>query len=212
MVGTRPKSKIFGAERQDGGNGDWYQNGWSRDGEGLPIPTARLGFWLFLSAVAMLFAAFSSAYLVRMPMPDWLTFTKPPILWLNTFILVVSSGTMHWSLISGRRGNLEGLRKGLVVTTVLGVSFVLGQLLAWQQLKEEGVYLQTNPASSFFYLLTAMHGLHLLGGIVALIWVTVRAWRHSYIGQNLIGVELCAFYWHFLLLVWIWLFVLISLT
>ncbi|MFN3422418.1 MAG: heme-copper oxidase subunit III, partial [Armatimonadota bacterium] len=72
-----------------------------------------------------------------------------------------------------------------------------------------GVYLQTNPASSFFYLLTAVHGLHLLGGIVALVWTTAKAWRGGYTPVNLLGVELCAIYWHFLALVWIWLFALL---
>jgi cytochrome c oxidase subunit 3 len=159
----------------------------------------------------MLFAAFSSAYLVRMPMPDWQSIPKPPILWVNTIVLLLSSVVAQWAWSSIRKGNEKGLRGGLVLTVLLGTAFVMGQLWAWRQLVAAGVYLQSNPASSFFYLLTAMHGLHLLGGIVALAWATVRAWQNAYTPENHLGVELCVVYWHFLMLVWLWLFALLSL-
>lgn len=193
-----------------GGSG-WSWDGWTRGGEGLPIPTAKLGLWLFLGVVTMLFAAFTSAYLVRMPLPDWQSIPKPAILWLNTIVLLLSSATAQWAMMSVKRGKFDGLRKGLLATTILGTMFVAGQLLAWRQLAAAGVYLQTNPASSFFYLLTATHGLHLVGGIIALLWATIRAWRNEILPHRHLTVEICVVYWHFLTFIWIWLFTLMSL-
>ncbi|MFA0767234.1 MAG: hypothetical protein OXFUSZZB_000562 [Candidatus Fervidibacter sp.] len=210
MAQTKVRLKGIDIIRSDGGD-RWHGDGWSHGHEALPIPTARLGLWLFLGAVTMLFAAFSSAYLVRMPMPDWQSIPKPPILWVNTIVLLLSSVVAQWAWSSIRKGNEKGLRHGLLLTALLGVAFVAGQLWAWRQLVIAGVYLQSNPASSFFYLLTAMHGLHLLGGIVALAWTTVRAWQNAYTPERHLGVELCVVYWHFLMLVWLWLFALLSL-
>ncbi|MCS7265164.1 MAG: cytochrome c oxidase subunit 3 [Armatimonadetes bacterium] len=209
MVRTKRKGATFDIGRHN--NSGWYWDGWTRGGEGLPVPTAKLGLWLFLAVVAMLFAAFTSAYLVRMPMPDWRSVPKPLILWLNTFVLLLSSATAQWALMSVKRGRFDNLRKGLTATMILGLAFVLGQLLAWRQLAMAGIYLQTNPASSFFYLLTAIHGLHLLGGIIALIWATVRAWRNEFATHRYLAVELCVFYWHFLAFLWVWLFALMLL-
>ncbi len=209
MVGTKGKGSTFDIRRDDGGGWSW--DGWTKGGEGLPVPTAKLGLWLFLGVVAMLFAAFTSAYLVRMPLPDWRTIPKPPILWLNTIVLLVSSAIAQWALTSARKGKLDNLRKGLLLTTILGAAFVVGQLIAWRQLATSGIYLQTNPASSFFYLLTAMHGLHLLGGIIALAWATVKAWRKEFAIHRHLAIELCVVYWHFLAFVWVWLFALMLL-
>lgn len=205
-MATKPKgSEITGdIHRGDG----WSWDGWKRGGEGLPIPTARLGLWAFLAAVTMLFAGLSSAYLVRMSLPDWITVPKPKLIWLNTAILLLSSVTVQWAWMSAKRRKLSWVRYSLSLTTMLGMMFVIGQILVWRQLVSAGIYLQTNPASSFFYLLTAVHGLHLIGGIFALVWATVK----SFLNRNLqLSVELCAVYWHFLTLVWLWLLALISL-
>lgn len=145
-------------------------------------------------------------------MPDWRNVPKPPILWFNTAVLILSSATIQWAWNSARKGNMNSLRNGLFATVALSSFFVKGQLLAWRQLVSAGVYLQTNPASSFFYLLTAAHGLHLLGGIITLVWTTLKAWLKGYTPPNSLSFELCAVYWHFLTLVWVWLFALISLS
>jgi len=210
MVKVQRKKATF--EIGEGGSGDgmgW--DGWSRGGEGLPLPTAKLGLWLLLGAIAMLFAAFSSAYIARMPLPDWVSTPKPPLLWFNTAVLIISSLTAQWAWVSAKRGRVGKVRKGLVATTALGLTFVAGQLMVWKQMVDAGIYLQTNPSSSFFYLLTAAHGLHLLGGIIALVWTTVRAWRNEFTPHRHLPVELCVVYWHFLTLVWLWLLALMSL-
>jgi len=209
MTTSKPKgSQITGGIQS--GNG-WHWDGWKRGGEGLPIPTAHLGLWAFLAAVTMLFAGLSSAYLVRVSLPDWVIILKPKLLWVNTVILLLSSIAVQWAWMSAKRKKLASVRHGLFLTNLLGIMFVLGQLLVWRQLVAAGIYLQTNPASSFFYLLTAMHGLHLIGGIFALVWATVRSFFETSTLNLQRTVELCAIYWHFLSLVWIWLLVLISL-
>ncbi len=193
----------------DGGGWSWEP---SQGDSALPVPTAKLGLWLFLGAVTILFGALTSAYIVRsVAGADWQPLPKPPILWLNTAVLVLSSLVLQWAWTSVQRGERDKARYGLAVATFLGLSFVAGQLLAWRQLIAAGIYLQTNPSSSFFYLLTATHGAHLLGGIVALAWATVRVWRAMDGRQHVRSVELCAIYWHFLLLVWLWLLALMLL-
>lgn len=193
--------------------GHWHNDGWSRGHEALPVPTAKLGLWLFLAVVVMLFAALSSAYIVRKGVQDWQDYFVYPLrtlLWLNTVVLLTSSGSLHWSLTSGRRGNITGLKVGLLTTLVLGLIFVSGQVISWMKLVKAGVYLNTNPSSSFFYFLTALHGLHLLGGIVALTWTTVKVWFNGSQQTNLFNAELCALYWHLLSLVWVWLLILMT--
>lgn len=197
-----------------GGNGGhWHNGSWSKGHEALPVPTAKLGLWLFLAVVAMLFAALSSAYIVRRAVQDWQDYFVYPLrtlLWLNTVVLLLSSVSFHWSLTSGRKGNITGLKVGLLTTLVLGLIFVSGQVTAWMKLVKSGVYLNTNPSSSFFYLLTALHGLHLLGGIIALTWTVVKVWFNGDQKTNLFSAELCALYWHFLSLVWVWLLILMT--
>ena len=209
MMTTKPKgSQITGGIQSGDG---WHWDGWKRGGEGLPIPTANLGLWAFLAAVTMLFAGLSSAYLVRMALPDWVIIPKPKLLWLNTAILILSSVTVQWGWMAAKRRKLNLVRYGLSLTTMLGIMFVVGQFLVWRQLVAAGIYLQTNPASSFFYLLTAMHGLHLIGGILALIWATIRSFFETSTLNLQSTIELCAVYWHFLSIVWIWLLALILL-
>ena len=209
MTTSKPKgSQITGGIQSGDG---WHWDGWKRGGEGLPIPTANLGLWAFLAAVTMLFASLSSAYLVRMPLPNWGIIPKPKLLWLNTAILILSSVAVQWAWMAVKRRKLNLVRYGLSLTNLLGIMFVVGQLLVWRQLVVAGIYLQTNPASSFFYLLTAIHGLHLIGGMFALVWATVKSFFETSTLNLQRTVELCAVYWHFLSLVWIWLLVLILL-
>jgi cytochrome c oxidase subunit III len=109
-----------------------------------------------------------------------------------------------------RSGDTEGFRRWWAITTALGALFLVGQFAAWRQLAAQGVFLVTNPSSSFFYLLTALHGLHLLGGIVALLYVTYRPWQRSRITQST-AADLVSIYWHFMDGLWIFLFALLYL-
>ncbi len=204
VFAQRDKSSIHTGDR-----GGWSGGGGFHQHEALPIPTKRLGLWLFLGSVTMLFAGFSSAYLVRMALPDAGSIIKPPFLWVNTGLLLLSSLSVQLAWQAARKGNQARLQRWLLITTLLGFAFLVGQLLVWRQLVAAGVYLQTNPASSFFYVLTAAHGLHLLGGLVVLVWAYQRARQGAYTPLSSLDVELCAVYWHFLTIVWLWVLVLL---
>lgn len=174
------------------------------------LPAAKIGLGVFLAVVGSLFALFISAYSMRMQLIDWRSLPVPRLLWFNTGVLVVSSAALQWAQIAARRDDGENVLIGLLAGGVSAVVFVIGQLLAWQQLNAAGYFLAANPANSFFYLITAAHGLHMLGGLAALGRTTVKAWQGIAIPRLRLSVELCTMYWHFLLLVWLILFALLT--
>jgi cytochrome c oxidase subunit III len=167
------------------------------------LPPAKIGLGVFLAVVGSLFALFISAYSMRMNMVDWRALPVPRLLWFNTGVLVLSSVALQWAQTAARRNNMDGVIVGLCAGGASAVTFLIGQLLAWQQLSVAGYYVASNPANSFFYLITAVHGLHLLGGLVALGRTTAKVWRGAAMTKVRLSVELCAIYWHFLLLVWL---------
>ena len=167
------------------------------------LPPAKIGLGVFLAVVGSLFALFISAYSMRMNMVDWRTLPVPRLLWFNTGVLVMSSIALQWAQTAARRNDMDVALVGLLAGGVSAVMFLVGQFLAWQQLNIAGYFLASNPANSFFYLITAMHGLHLMGGLVALGRTTAKVWHGVAVTQLRLSVELCAIYWHFLLLVWL---------
>jgi cytochrome c oxidase subunit 3 len=175
------------------------------------MPAAKVGLGVFLAVVSSLFALFASAYSMRMHMAnDWRSLPLPWLLWPNTGMLLVGSAAMGWAQLAARRGKIEGLRNGLVAGGASALLFLAGQIGACQQLAAAGFYMATNPANAFFYLLTVMHGLHLLGGLVALVRTSSRTGQGTASGQMTLSVDLCAMYWHFLLLVWLAIFALLQ--
>jgi cytochrome c oxidase subunit III len=176
------------------------------------LPAAKIGLGVFLAVVGSLFALFISAYFMRMHMADWRPVPLPKLLWLNTAVLILSSIALQSAQVAASRGQMEGVRSGLLVGGVSALAFLAGQLLAWQELISAGYFLAINPANAFFYLITAVHGLHLLGGLVALGRTTGKVWRGADGGHVRLSVELCALYWHFLLFVWLVLFGVLLLT
>jgi cytochrome c oxidase subunit 3 len=167
------------------------------------LPSAKIGLGVFLAVVGSLFALFISAYSMRMSMVDWRALPVPKLLWFNTGVLITSSIALQWAYMAARRNDMDGVIIGLLAGAASAVIFLVGQLLAWQQLKVAGYFVASNPANSFFYLITAMHGMHLMGGLVALGRTTAKVWRGAKMIQVRLSVELCAIYWHFLLLVWL---------
>lgn len=176
------------------------------------IPTAKIGLGVFLAVVGALFALFLSAYLMRMQLADWRPVPKPTILWVNTGVLVLSSAALVWGQDAAARRDRDGVRTALLAAGAAALAFLIGQLVAWRQLAGSGYFLAGNPANTFFYLLTAVHGLHLLGGLVALARTILKAWRGAEIAALRLSLELCAMYWHFLLLIWFVLFSLLFVT
>lgn len=173
---------------------------------------AKIGLISFIAVVTSLFALFLSAYLMRMKLGDWRPLTEPNLLWLNSAILVLASFAFQMTRGAATRGQLLTVKVGLVAGGACTTLFLLGQLVAWQQLNASGYFMAGNPANSFFYLLTALHGLHLLGGM----WVWGRTTMRLFAGADArsvrLSVELCAVYWHYLLFVWIGLFALLLST
>jgi cytochrome c oxidase subunit 3 len=183
----------------------WLEEGVVADWrEGSPSsPPAKIGLGVFLAVVGSLFALFISAYSMRMTMVDWRTLPVPKLLWFNTGVLIASSVALQWAYMAARRNDMDGVITGLLAGGVSAVIFLAGQLVAWQQLNVAGYFVASNPANSFFYLITAAHGLHLMGGLVALGRTTAKVWRGAEATRIRLSVELCAIYWHFLLLVWL---------
>jgi cytochrome c oxidase subunit 3 len=170
---------------------------------GSSVPAAKIGLGVFLAVVGSLFALLISAYSMRTTMVDWRELPLPRLVWFNTGVLVISSVALQWALMAARHDDHEGLIAGLLVGGASAVMFLIGQLVVWQQLNVAGYVMASNPANSFFYLITALHGLHVTGGLVALGRATVKLWRGAPMTQMRLSVELCTIYWHFLLLVWL---------
>lgn len=184
----------------------WLEEGPMDDFPGtgaMTSPAAKIGLGVFLAVAGCLFTLFISAYSMRMNMADWRVLPVPKLLWFNTAVLVLSSAALQWALLSARRNDMDGVIFGLLAGGAAAVTFLVGQLLAWQQLIVAGYFVASNPANSFFYLLTAVHGLHLMGGLVALGKTTARVWRSTKVSEVQLSIELCTIYWHFLLLVWL---------
>src|SRR5207244_2432718 len=153
-----------------GGDGDFGDSG-----SGFPISKEQIGLWILLTAIFMLFAGLSSAYIVLRGVPAWQNIELPSLLWPNTAILLLSSFTIEFSRRAVRKNHLQTMKGWLAISGVLGLAFIAGQIAAWRQLVNAGVYLPSTLQSSFFYLLTGLHGLHLMGGIVGLSYVLYRA-------------------------------------
>jgi cytochrome c oxidase subunit 3 len=175
-------------------------------GGAFSLPTAKLGLRVFLAVVTVLFMLLILAYGSRMQLVDWRPAPQQSLLWLNTAMLVLSSLAMQWAQIAARRGEIDGVWIGLFAGGVFAVAFLGGQILAWRQLNMMVAFDVTNPAIGFFFLITGLHGLHLLGGLVAWGRTIAKVWRGLDVVHVRLSVELCTVYWHFLLLVWLVLF------
>jgi cytochrome c oxidase subunit 3 len=174
------------------------------------MPTAKIALGVFLAVVGALFALFASAYFMRMALDDWQSMPVPGILWINTGILVLASVALHIAVVASRKRQIDTTRLALATAGLTTVGFLIGQLVAWRELSASGYFLTGNPANSFFYLLTGLHGLHIVGGLVALGRTGTKAWRGVADDKLILGVDLCAMYWHFLLFIWVAVFVLIA--
>ncbi|GAC1438227.1 MAG: hypothetical protein NVS1B11_23940 [Terriglobales bacterium] len=216
-ISAPPKTERPDPSKKAGHGGGGWRNLVPADGplrmvESYSPPPASAGIWVGLAAITMSFAAFTSALIVRQgASPDWRHITLPSILYFNTFVLLASTATLE----VGRRriaSYMGGLRNGtapavwLYVTLVLGMVFVAGQYVAWLQLKSQGLYLATNPSSSFFYVLTAAHALHVFGGLGGLLRVIRK------LGKGMLRkstLDATSYYWHFMDVLWLYLLMLL---
>ena len=177
------------------------------------MPNVKLGLGVFLAVATSLFALFISAYSIRMEYPDWRPVTEPAILWLNTGVLVLSSCFLQYALVAAKRKRRSLAKLALILAIACSLGFIAGQLIALEQLMAAGAFISNNPANGFFYVITAVHGLHLIGGLFALGRSAIRAFGGNAIHEStVLSIELCAIYWHYLLVIWLTLFALILAT
>lgn len=206
--------------RGSGGNGSRGNGGDDgsrrRDNARYGDDRGRLGMWVGLASILMLFTALTSAYIVRAGLSDdWRPLAIPNFLWLSTALILASSVTFELARRAIKRVEVKAYNRWIALTAVLGLGFLTTQLLAWRQLVAQGIYLATNPHSSFFFVLTGAHGLHLLGGILGLGYLLLRTWNKLSSREAVIKRQSAAgvigLYWHFMDGLWVYLFLLLFL-
>ena len=180
--------------------------------EPIAMNPKKFALWIFIASVMMIFAALTSAYIVRQSDGNWLVFDLPNSFWVTSAIILCSSITMHWAYLAAKKDNLEGTKLAISITTVLGTAFLIGQYIAWGDLVRRNVYFVGNPSGSFVYVLSGLHGLHIVGGVIFLLIVLVAAFRFKVHSKKLSQIEMCATYWHFLDALWLYLFVFLLLN
>ena len=184
----------------------WLEVGLAGDAQqmqGSSATITKVGLGIFLAVVGALFTLLISAYLGRMGGADWWGIPIPRLLWVNTAALAASSLALQWAKTEIRPDHRDRLNAALVTAFATAVFFVAGQFLAWRQLISAGYVLADNPSNSFFYMITGLHGLHILGGLFVLGRTAIRARSEPLSARMRLSVELCAIYWHFMLIVWL---------
>ncbi|TAH19131.1 MAG: cytochrome oxidase subunit III [Cytophagales bacterium] len=176
----------------------------------LSMHPKKFALWLFIVSIVMIFAGLTSAYLVKQADGGWLLFELPFIFYVSSALILLSSVTMHWAYVSAKKDNFASTKLAMSITVVLGIAFLVTQLMGWNDLVKLGVFFagsQANPAGSFLYVFSGLHGLHLVSGLIFLIIILVAVFRYQIHGKSMVRMEMCATYWHFLDLLWIYLLV-----
>lgn len=174
--------------------------------ETLSVNPRKFILWLFIVSILMLFASFTSAYLVRRAEGNWLEFTVPVVFGYSTVVLVLSSITMHLAYLAAKKDNFNALRIAISITFALGLAFLYMQFQGWIELVRNNVFFVGNPAGSFIYVFTGMHAFHLISGLLVLVFALVAAFRLRIHAKSLEQVQIAATYWHFLDILWIYLY------
>ena len=176
------------------------------------LPAKKVFLGGFLAVATSLFMLFFSAYRIRMEYPDWVPLDDPKILWVNTILLILASVFFQIAKTSAQRDEISGIRVGLVLAGMFTFCFLYGQYWAWQHINDQGLFIHTNPANAFFYVLTSLHALHIIGGLWVWARSTIKVWTGADAKTVKLTVELCTVYWHFLLLLWLIMFYLLLST
>lgn len=181
-------------------------------GSSFPISRAHLAMWILLTAVIMLFAGLSSAFIVLRGVPQWQNITLPRLVWVSTLILVASSVAIEFARSAVRKDQNGAVKQWLSICGILGFGFLAGQFAVWRQLVKAGVYLSTTLHSGFFYVLTGLHAVHLAGGLVGLVLVLQKAFGDQLTSANHESLKVWALYWHFMDIIWLYCFLLLLLA
>ncbi len=175
-------------------------------------PPERVALGLFLTVASVIFSLLAVSYVLRMSLPDWTPLADPSQLWLNTALLVISSVLFQWARNTANAGKQKNLMTAFVGGGVFALLFIAGQMLTWDNLQASGYFMASNPANSFFYLLTGIHIAHLLGGLWVWSKSSIRLISGGKPEDLRLSIELCTLYWHFLLIVWLIMFAMLSNT
>jgi cytochrome c oxidase subunit III len=218
VTSTRPPAIKKGAGTGPGvpgPNGNGSRGGSFRDPESH-ANRYRIGMWVALASVTMMFTSLSSAYIVRSSSAnDWVSLPMPKILIASTILILASSVTLELARRKLKASLTSAYTQWVVITVVLGLAFLGSQLFAWRQLKAWGLYVSTNPHSSFFYLLTGAHAVHLAGGLLGLTFLWLRSRRitseAAVLSKRQASADAVSIYWHFMDALWIYLFLLLFL-
>jgi cytochrome c oxidase subunit 3 len=178
----------------------------------LSMNPRKFAMWLFIASVIMLFAAWTSAYIVRRAEGNWVYFDLPNLFSYTTVMILLSSVTMQWAYFAAKKDNLEMVKIAVGTTTVLGIAFLIGQVLGWKELVSQSVYLVGNPSGSFVYVITGFHGLHIVSAIIFLLIVLRSTFKYKIHSKSMAQMEMCTTYWHFLGGLWLYLFVFLLLN
>lgn len=172
----------------------------------------KFALWLFMVTVVMIFAALTSAYIVRQAEGNWLEYELPDIFWVTSGIVLLSSISLQWSYFSAKKDNFISLRIGMLLTVILGIAFLVGQWYSWVALVDRDVFFVGNPAGSFLYVFTGLHAVHLISGVIFLIIVLISTIRLKVHSKALNTMEMATTYWHFLGGLWLYLFLFLLLN
>lgn len=178
----------------------------------LSMHPKKFGLWLFMITVVMIFASLTSAYIVRQAEGNWVVFELPMEMWITSVIIAISSISMQMAYFAAKKDNLERVKLLVTITSILGVAFLIGQFFVWGALVDQNIFLVGNPSGSFLYILSGLHGLHLVSGIIFLIIVLISTFKYRVHSKNLAQIQMCSTYWHFLGGLWIYLFVFLLLN
>jgi len=175
----------------------------------------KFTLWVAMGSIVMMFAGLTSAYIVRSNQANWLEFNLPAIFWYSTAVILASSITMHLSVKAFRAREMQRYRSLITITAALGVVFAVLQFFGFKELGSHGVLLLgqgSNPAASFLAIITGLHVLHVLGGVIAILVIFIRAYNTRSKSYNTVPVEIVSTYWHFVDILWIYLFVFFSIA
>ena len=165
--------------------------------------------WIGIVSIVMLFAGLTSAYVVRADNGNWLLFNLPNVFFVSTAVIITSSITLFLALQMAKKNNTKGVVLGIVATFLLGIVFTYLQFQGWSELTNKGIVFAgkyANASGSFLYVLTGLHLAHLFGGLISLFVTLINSLRKKYTAENTLGLELCSIYWHFLDILWVYLF------
>ena len=170
----------------------------------------KFTLWVGMGSILMMFAAFTSAYIVKKNQSSWLEFELPRIFWYSTFVILTSSVTMQLAIKAFKAREMNRYRNLVTITAILGVLFIVMQGLGFQSLEVKNIALtgaKSNSAASFLFVITGIHMLHVLGGVIALLVIFIKAYRLKVKNYSSMPIELAGTYWHFVDAIWIYLFI-----